>query len=300
MSWLNRVPAWREQGWQPITAAQYAEAYARFGGSVITHPLVVAELSALAGITPRYLGCWQGDELVGALATWGRFLACAKEALKAFGHKGLFDLGNAEFILPIKPAANVPVRFQARYMSALNQAQVSTLQPQAEELAMARAPEDYGKKFRYNQRRELRLLEEAGGVLRPVGDYAPQDLAAIYCDLFERRWGFVATGAPHMAQVLKRLHTLLTGFVLELDGEPIAVQLLYQAESPAWWSVEYVNGGVDPSARDFSPGSVLSFVNTQAAWEQARAAAKPLRYSFGRADREYKERWCHRVPVFQV
>ena len=27
---------------------------------------------------------------------------------------------------------------------------------------------------------------------------------------------------------------------------------------------------------------------------------KPLRFSFGRADREYKERWCNPVPVFKV
>ena len=32
----------------------------------------------------------------------------------------------------------------------------------------------------------------------------------------------------------------------------------------------------------------------------ARALGKPLRYSFGRADREYKDRWCNRVPVYQV
>ncbi|WP_425530200.1 hypothetical protein [Stenotrophomonas maltophilia] len=25
-----------------------------------------------------------------------------------------------------------------------------------------------------------------------------------------------------------------------------------------------------------------------------------MRYSFGRADREYKDRWCHPSPVFQV
>jgi hypothetical protein len=27
---------------------------------------------------------------------------------------------------------------------------------------------------------------------------------------------------------------------------------------------------------------------------------KPLRFSFGRADREYKERWCNPVPVFSL
>ena len=52
--------------------------------------------------------------------------------------------------------------------------------------------------------------------------------------------------------------------------------------------------------RPASLGSVLSYLNTQAAWEDARALGKPLRYSFGRADREYKDRWCHSSPVFQV
>ena len=32
--------------------------------------------------------------------------------------------------------------------------------------------------------------------------------------------------------------------------------------------------------------------------QEARALGKALRYSFGRADREYKARWCHSVPVF--
>ena len=71
-------------------------------------------------------------------------------------------------------------------------------------------------------------------------------------------------------------------------------------EAPQWVSLEYINGGVDPQNREFSPGSVLSFVNTQNAWSEARALGKPLRYSFGRADREYKDRWCNRQPVYQV
>jgi len=88
--------------------------------------------------------------------------------------------------------------------------------------------------------------------------------------------------------------------VLFLEDKPIAIQLVYRVEAPEWVSVEYVNGGVDPETRAFSPGSVLSFLNTQSAWEAARALNKPLRFSFGRADREYKDRWCNPVPVFQV
>ncbi|AKA84099.1 acetyltransferase [Pseudomonas synxantha] len=297
---LNRFQGWRERGWAPVEAEVYAQAWQRYGGSVATHPQVIERMAGLAQIPVRYLGWEQGGELKGAIATWGRDLALSKEVLKRSGKKGLFDLGNAEIILPIAADAQVPLRHRARYLSALNEGRVSTLKPQAEQLAMARTPEELSKKFRYNQRRELRLLEEAGGVARAVSEFSSVELAAIYCDLFQRRWGFPAAGAARLAEVLELLKEFLFGSVLFLNDAAIAVQLVYQVQSNEWFSAEYVNGGVDPETRAFSPGSVLSFLNTQSAWEQARAANKSLRFSFGRSDREYKERWCNPVPVFSV
>ncbi|WPN98792.1 GNAT family N-acetyltransferase [Pseudomonas sp. MUP55] len=297
---LNRLRGWRERGWTPVEAEVYAQAWQRYGGSVATHPQVIERLAGLAQLPVRYLGWEQDGELKGAIATWGRDLALSKDVLKRTGKKGLFDLGNAEIILPIAADAQVPLRHRGRYLSALNEGRVSTLKPQAEQLAMARTPEELSKKFRYNQRRELRLLEEAGGVVRAVSEFSSVELAAIYCDLFQRRWGFPAAGAARLAEVLELLKEFLFGSVLFLNDAPIAVQLVYQVQSRDWFSAEYVNGGVDPETRAFSPGSVLSFLNTQSAWEQARAADKSLRFSFGRADREYKERWCNPVPVFSV
>ncbi|MFG0630256.1 antimicrobial resistance protein Mig-14 [Pseudomonas sp. xss_2] len=297
---LNHIRALRERGWQAIDASAYAEAWQRFGGSVATHPLVVEQLADLAQIPVRYLGWQHSGELKAAIPTWGRHLALSKDVLKRHGKKGLFDLGNAELILPAAADAGAPLRHAGRYLSELNQGRFTGLKAQAEQLAMARAHEDLSKKFRYNQRRELRLLEEAGGVVRPISDFSATEIAAMYCDLFKRRWGFPATGAERMAEVLERLRELLIGSVLLLDGAPIAIQLVYRVEAPEWISVEYVNGGVDPETKAFSPGSVLSFLNTQAAWEDARARNKPLRFSFGRADREYKDRWCTSVPVYQV
>ncbi|WP_047283657.1 MULTISPECIES: antimicrobial resistance protein Mig-14 [Pseudomonas] len=297
---LNRFQGWRERGWSVIDASTYANAWQRFGGSVATHPLVVEQLADLAQIPVRYLAWERNGQLQAAIATWGRDLALSKDVLKRSGKKGLFDIGNAELILPAAADAQAVLRHRGRYLSVLNEGRLTGLKPQAEQLAMARTPEELSKKFRYNQRRELRLLEEAGGVVRPVSDFSSPELAAIYCDLFQRRWGFAATGAERMAEVLERLRELLIGSVIFLNDAPIAVQLIYRVEAPQWISVEYVNGGVDPQTREFSPGSVLSFLNTQSAWEQARALNKPLRFSFGRADREYKDRWCNPVPVFQV
>ncbi|MGN8260957.1 antimicrobial resistance protein Mig-14 [Pseudomonas sp. SMSB3] len=297
---LNHFQAFRERGWQAIDAPTYAAAWARFGGSVATHPLVVEQLAELAQIPVRYLGWYRAGELQAAIPTWGRHLALSKEVLKRAGKKALFDLGNAEIILPAAADAGAPLRHAARYLSQLNQGRFDGLKAQQEQLAMARAPEELSKKFRYNQRRELRLLEEAGGVVRPISNFTAPQIAAMYCDLFARRWGFPATGAERMADVLARLQSLLIGSVLLLDDKAIAIQLVYRVEAPEWVSVEYINGGVDPETKAFSPGSVLSFLNTQAAWEDARARNKPLRFSFGRADREYKDRWCNPVPVFQA
>ncbi|MCS5514946.1 antimicrobial resistance protein Mig-14 [Pseudomonas qingdaonensis] len=297
---LNYVQGWRERGWRMIDAPAYADAWQRFGGSVATHPLVLAQLAEMADIPVRYLGWYQGDQLKAAIPTWDRYLALSKDVLKRRGKKGLFDLGNAELILPAAADAQAPLRHAGRYLSELNQGRFSGLKAQPEALAMARQPEELSKKFRYNQRRELRLLEEAGGQVRAITEYTSAEIASMYCDLFQRRWGFAATGAERMAEMVERLRALLIGSVLFLEDKPIAIQLVYRVEAPEWVSVEYVNGGVDPETRAFSPGSVLSFLNTQSAWEAARALNKPLRFSFGRADREYKDRWCNPVPVFQV
>lgn len=297
---LSYWRAWRESGWAPIDAMAYTQTWHQFGGSVATHPDVVERLAGLVGIPVRYLGWFVDGQLCAAMPTWGRHVALSKEVLKREGKRGLLDLGNAEIILPVAEDAQIRVRHRARYVSELNAPNITGLAEQPEGLALAREPEDYSKKFRYNQRRDQRLLEEAGGIIRPMLELSASEQASIYADLFQRRWDFEAPGKARLTEVFSLLREFMTGSLIYLNDEPVAIQILYRVEAPKWVSLEYINGGVDPQNREFSPGSVLSFVNTQAAWEQARAVGKPLRYSFGRADREYKDRWCHRVPVYQV
>ena len=107
---LNRFQGWRERGWQAVDADTYAHAWERFGGSVATHPQVIERLAHLAGIPVRYLAWEQGADLKAAIATWGRDLALSKDVLKRHGNKGLFDLGNAELILPAADDAAAPLR----------------------------------------------------------------------------------------------------------------------------------------------------------------------------------------------
>lgn len=297
---MNLLRFWRERGWSVISSAEYSELWYRYGGSVVTHPEVIERLAGLAEIPVRYLGWKQDGRVVAGVPCWGRHLALSKEGLKKHGKKRLFDLGNAEIILPGPSNSQAILRQRAEYLGEPNVQRFNGLKQQKESLMMAREPEALSKKFRYNQRRELRLLEDSGGALRPVQEHSPAELATIYADLFERRWQFAVPGGKHLAEVFQRMHPFMTGHVVYLDDVPIAIQVLYRVESPEWVSVEYINGGVDPASRNFSPGSVLSYVNVSAAWEDARARGKTLRYSFGRADREYKERWCRKQPVYEA
>jgi CelD/BcsL family acetyltransferase involved in cellulose biosynthesis len=296
---LNRFRFWRERGWTTISAADYAAAWQRHGGSVASHPEVVDRLAGLAGIPVRYLG-WPGaDGLQAAVPCWGRELALSRTVLKKRRQRALFDLGNAEIILPAAPDSAAPLRQRARYLSPLCDERFAGLRRQSEELAMLREPEAWSKKFRYNQRREQRLFEDAGGRVVPMAELDSTEQARIYAELFEARWGFEVPGKARLAEVFGLLREFMTGSLLMLGERPVAIQVLYRVEAPEWISVEYVNGGVDPAASDLSPGSVLTYLNTQAAWQDARALGKALRYSFGRADRDYKDRWCHRVTVFE-
>ena len=269
---------YRERGWHPISAEEYRAAWLRWGGSVATHPDVVERLSDLAGIAVRYLGCSADGVLQAAIPTWGRHIALSKDVLKRKKKRGVFDLGNAEIILPQAPESTIELRHKARYISDIHAQHISTLTEQKEGLALAREPEQYSKKFRYNQRREQRLLEEQGGAIVPVSNLSPDEQAQIYTSLFEKRWGFAVPGKDYLAEVFTLLNEFVTGSFITINDIPVAYQVLYRAEAPDWISLEYINGGVDTDYNSLSPGSVLSFVNTQAEWQHARELKKPLRY----------------------
>ncbi len=188
---LSYFRLYRERGWHPISAEEYRAVWLRWGGgSVATHPDVVERLSDLAGIAVRYLGWAEKGELQAALPTWGgRHVALSKDVLKQQKKRSFFDLGNAEIILPQAPDSTIALRHKARYVSELHAQRISTIKEQKEGLALAREPEQYSKKFRYNQRREQRLLEEQGGLITPVSTLSAVEQAQMYTSLFEKRWG---------------------------------------------------------------------------------------------------------------
>lgn len=291
----RRMMAWRE-----VDKADYALAYDLFGGSVLSHPLTLNAIEAVVDLPIQYYAFYQEDILQAVIPVWKKWVAGSKKGLKNMARKGVVDLGNAELILPIAADANIVLPVSVDNISTIHKKNISNLKPCMDEVCLAKAPENFSKKFRYNRKREWRLLKEQGATIGTIEGMTNAEVATMYARLFELRWGFKPTGYERLNELLDSLRPLLFGSVVRMDGKAIAFQLIYKAESVSHISLEYINGGVDPAYSSLSPGSVLTFLNTQQAWALSESSGKPLRYSFGRADNEYKDRWCTRSMVYSV
>jgi len=288
------------KGWLAVDQAAYAQAYEQFGGSVLSHPDVLKAIEAMVDLPIQYYAFEQVGELQAVIPVWKKYIAGSKLSLKKLSRKGLVDFGNAEYILPIASKARIELPVQGDNLSRLHATNISNLVPANTAISLSKSSLEFSKKFRYNRKRELRLLEEQGGEIKSIDGLSNEELVDIYTRLFELRWGFKPTAYQCLVRLLDLLRPLLFGSYIEMDGQAIACQLIYKAECPSHISMEYINGGVDPAFRSLSPGSVLTYVNTRQAWALSESSGKALRYSFGRADNEYKDRWCSQSAIYSV
>jgi len=149
-----------------------------------------------------------------------------------------------------------------------------------------------GKKARHEIRRKIRRAEAIGEV---VLEDAPDPLADLdaFIDLHQRRWGadglFPPTPGGDASRVfLRRLFELLgpSGGIrlafLRVGERRIAAGIHLETAD----GYLYYNAGVDPDARDLSPGVVMIARYI----EQALAAGK-RRFDFLRGNESYKYDW---------
>jgi CelD/BcsL family acetyltransferase involved in cellulose biosynthesis len=149
-----------------------------------------------------------------------------------------------------------------------------------------------GKKARHEIRRKLRRADAAGEVALTLSTDPLADLDA-FIDLHQRRWGdsglFPPTPGGDASRIFIR--RLFEEFgpggpaclsFLTVDGRRIAAGIHLDDGR----SLSYYNAGIDPDARDLSPGVVLVARYVQAAIEAGRE-----RLDFLRGDEPYKYEW---------
>jgi hypothetical protein len=293
MGMLRRLANWKE-----ITATEYAEAYTRFGGSVATNPQVLALIAEHVNAAATFYGKHGRDgKRVAAVAAWDSMIAGDKEALVALGVETRFDLGTPEIIVPVAASFRGILPFHSKHLADLHASSFTNLSTRNRNRSLCLAkpldgPDAMSARSCQKRRNEVRRFLDAGGEIRAVTAFAPNALADIYGRLFEARWQRPHPQLVDLPLMMEYLRDMLRGHVLLLQGEPCAYQFLLANKGPRGLSVEFVNGGVDPGTQEHSPGSVLTWLNIEAALNEAQAADVPLRYSFGRNSGDYKSLWA--------
>lgn len=291
--------------WRTISPHDYQLAFERFGGSFAVHPRVVALLASLARRPVRYAGLTHRGELVAAVPLWGEHIVATQLTLEFYEAMHLIDIGDSEIVLPIAEGVSIDLPFKANLISPLHVNNVANVQRETDfAMTLAKGVETgdhrLSAKSRARRRRELRRLEDVGGRFVPMSELSPKAAAAIYTQLFEKRWGFPALGKDLLPTVLSELADMLCGDALFVDDRAAAVQLVYQTSTPHFLLANGVNRGLDPAFRGYSPGSTLLFHNIARLEEVAKTSGKVLRFGFGLNDADYKELWTFETPAYRL
>ncbi len=149
-----------------------------------------------------------------------------------------------------------------------------------------------GKKERHEIRRKVRRAEAVGEIRL---EHATDPIAELeaFIDLHQKRWGadglFPPTPGGAQSRVLfRRLFELfgadgpLQLCFLSVGGRRIAAGIHFETSD----SVLYYNAGVDPDARDLSPGVLMVY-----GYVAGALAAGKRRMDFLRGDESYKYEW---------
>jgi CelD/BcsL family acetyltransferase involved in cellulose biosynthesis len=149
-----------------------------------------------------------------------------------------------------------------------------------------------GKKERHEIRRKLRRAEGVGEVRLEDSADPLGDLEA-FIELHQKRWGadglFPDTGGGAQSRVFFRRLLELgvpAGFVrltfATVEGRRVAAGFTFEDASTAY----FFNAGIDPEARDLSPGILLSALSIRDAIGAGRR-----RFDYLRGDESYKYEW---------
>ena len=157
-----------------------------------------------------------------------------------------------------------------------------------------------GKKERHEIRRKVRRAEAAGGI-RLIDSADPVSDLQLFIHLHQKRWGekglFPATRGGEQSRVLVR--RLFESFghdgpfrltTLTVGGRPIAAGLHFETATDLF----YYNAGIDPDARELSPGVLMIYAYVR------RALARGIRrMDLLRGDEPYKYEWGARDEPIQ-
>ncbi|MEM5442345.1 GNAT family N-acetyltransferase [Serratia marcescens] len=290
-------------GWRKGTAEEYRACYNLYGGSFVTHPDVLNFMQRQLNLRHKYyVKHAPNGVLLGGFCTNGnKEIALVGRGSKKIGID-IFMFNKDEMILPINRRIKTLIPYRSKILSSINGCSVinSTFSLNSQrEICLAKTcgKGGYSSSTKNSRNRELKKFLNSGGDVVDQALLTPIQLADIYLELFEKRWGVKPDNKQQMVDMITSLRDMIFGYVLFYNGQPCAFQFITRADSPKWICFDYVNGGYDREQDGFCPGTIVTWLNVRAAYELCEREGKEMRYSFGKPTAPYKDRWCERAPL---
>lgn len=279
-------------GWEACDASAYAQIYTLFGGSICTHPRVLAYLAEREGVAIQYYLKKVNDQPVAAIFSLNGSLEYKKSSLPF-----VFD----DLILPIKAEAKIILPFNAKRLSPHSQGViVNSLRHNLFKKKIAHIKPDFSVKTAKKRAGEARRFRKMGGRVDDVSAFSPGELAVIYQRLFNLRWQnqLTCTNITILTETFALFRDLIFGKILFINDSPCAFDLNYKVECPDWYYFEDFNGGMDPQFKSLGIGSVLLWENILHAKALASLSEKKFIFSLGAYNPawHYKQQWCDIMP----
>jgi Mig-14 protein len=282
-----------------ISIDQYAQLCAQSDVSPNYHPRFIEYYGSRLKLRPKLIGIEQGGRLVAGFPTlFGQVFPTPlhKHMLGSRFHR-IGEIGQPETLFPVLDGApliglnRLSLTTSALLANRVRAARWRSLR------SMAIAIERRHKKLTIRQRDFF----ATGGTAHFTTELDAKDFADVYVRLHSLRWGYPIETLGGVRDQIIALYDHVFGLVLEYGNEPVAAQLCYKAVGHSMYCVDFINSGVKlQKDNTISHGSVMMLTSLRRAEEDARAAGKRLRYSFGYyyGDNTYKAVWAQPEPTF--
>lgn len=283
-------------GWHDCDFRTYRLAWEKFGGSVCTHPDVIAFLNNRNHLDLKFKCKIKSGEVVASLYHHNHQLSLLDKAFPF-----VFD----DILLPASYDATFFLPCKSKRLSPLLQENVgNALYTRRLKHKVAYIKESFSPKTIRKRNGELNRFLRNGGAVRSVAAFSDKALSDIYIRLFNARWQGKLRCWPedNLLETLAAFRHLLFGSVLLFNGEPCAFDLIFKAECPQWIYFDDINGGYDADIFPHGAGSLLLWQNIQDAQAICTRQRKTLIFSLGAFLKgwEYKQQWCDIYPSGRV
>ncbi|WP_159565393.1 GNAT family N-acetyltransferase [Budvicia diplopodorum] len=287
-------------GWKECSFHEYKQAYAKFGGNLSSEPRILEFFHKHHDLNENFFTKKNDNgELIGAICSWENGYISGEQKIAKKHNLGNYLLNFDEVMPPIKKDSIRILPFKTKYLSAINSRNIMNSSHFLDANREISIVNNVSSKTRNSRNRELRKFIDSGGSIRKISEYDINSLLPIYEKLYFQRRG-TGAGTEGARNLLSEIPDLLFGSVLEMHGEPCAMQWITKSEDHQRIYLDYVNAGMNMELKHLSVGTIIAWINVRDAIDYGTARNKEVRFSFGRPSADYKERWCTAEPLSRV